>query len=58
MSLPSADLFPDFIVLTSPHERSADPIPRIFEVTLQATNIIIIIIGISTIKGTEPACIL
>ena len=38
MSLPRADLFPDFIVLTSPHERSADPIPRIFEVTLQATK--------------------
>ena len=38
MSLPSADIFPDFIVLTSPHERSVDPIPRIFEVTLQATN--------------------
>ena len=38
MSLPRADIFPDFIVLTSPHERSADPIPRIFEVTLQATK--------------------
>ena len=38
MSLPRADLFPDFIVLTSPYERSADPIPRIFEVTLQATK--------------------
>ena len=38
MSLPTADLFPDLIVLTLPHERSADPIPRIFEVTLQATN--------------------
>ena len=38
MSLPRADLFPDFIVLTSPHERSVDPIPRIFEVTLQATK--------------------
>ena len=38
MSLPSADLFPDFIVLTSPHERSAYPIPRTFEVTLQATK--------------------
>ena len=35
MSLPRADLFPDFIVLTSLHERSADNIPRIFEVTLQ-----------------------
>ena len=30
--------FPDFIFLTSPHERSADPIPRIFEVTLQDTK--------------------
>ena len=38
MSLPSADLFPHFIVLTSPHELSADPIPIIFEVTLQATK--------------------
>ena len=38
MSLPRADLFPDSIVLTSPHERSADPIPGIFEVTLQATK--------------------
>ena len=38
MSLPRADIFPDFIVLTSPHESSADPIPRIFEVTLQATK--------------------
>ena len=38
ISLPRADLFPDFIVLTSPHELSADPIPRIFEVTLQATK--------------------
>ena len=36
MSLPISDLFPDLIVLTSPHERSAGPIPRIFEVTLQA----------------------
>ena len=38
MSLTRADLFPDLIVLTSPHELSADPIPRIFEVTLQATK--------------------
>ena len=38
MSLSRADLFPDFIVLTSPHERLTDPIPRIFEVTLQATK--------------------
>ena len=38
MSLPRYDLFPDFIVLKSPRERSADPIPRIFEVTLQATK--------------------
>ena len=36
MSLPRADLFPDLIVLTSPHELSADPNPRIFKVTLQA----------------------
>ena len=39
MSLPRADFFPDFIVLTSPHERSADLIPRTFEVTLQATKL-------------------
>ena len=38
MSLPRAVIFPDLIVLTSPHERSADPIPRIFEVNLQATK--------------------
>ena len=38
MSLPRADILSDFIVLTSPHERSADSIPRIFEVTLQATK--------------------
>ena len=38
MSLPRADLFPDLSVLTSPHERSADPIPIVFEVTLQATK--------------------
>ena len=38
MSLPRADLFPDFIVLTSPHERSTDPIPTIFKVTLKATK--------------------
>ena len=38
MSLPGADIFPDLIVLISPHERLADPIPRIFEVTLKATK--------------------
>ena len=38
MSLLRADLFPDLIVLISSHERSADPIPRTFEVTLQATK--------------------
>ena len=38
MSLPTADIFSGFIVLTSPHERSADIIPGIFEVTLQATE--------------------
>ena len=38
MSLPRADIFPDLIVLTSPHESSADPIASIFEVTLQATK--------------------
>ena len=37
-SLPRADIFPDVIVLTSPHESSADPIPRIFEVNLQVTK--------------------
>ena len=38
MSLPGADIFPDFIFLPSSHERSADPIPRVFEVTLQLQN--------------------
>ena len=38
MSLLRADLFADLIVLTSPHELSEDPIPEIFEVTLQATK--------------------
>ena len=38
MSLPGADIFPDLIVLTLPHERSSDPIPGIFEVTLQYTK--------------------
>ena len=38
MSLPRADLFTDLIILISPHERLADPIQRIFEVTLQATK--------------------
>ena len=40
MALTRADLFPGLIVLTSPHERSAHPIPRIFEVTLQSTKLI------------------
>ena len=38
MSLPRADIFQDLIVFTSPHERSADPIQNLFEVTLQATK--------------------
>ena len=38
MPLTEADILPDFIVLTSPHEHSADPIPSSFEVTLQATK--------------------
>ena len=38
MSLPRDDIFPDLIVLTSPHESSSNPIPRIFEFTLQATK--------------------
>ena len=38
MSLPNDDLFPDLIVLTSPNEHSEDPIPIMFEVTLQATK--------------------
>ena len=45
MSLPRADIFPDFIVLTPPHERLADPIPRIYEVTLQATKPITVVDG-------------
>ena len=38
MSLPRCDLFPDLVVLTSPHERSADPITEIFEGTQQSTK--------------------
>ena len=38
MQLQRSDLFPDFIVLTQPHEHSEDSIPRTFEVTLQATK--------------------
>ena len=45
MSLPRADLFPYFIVLTSPHVRSADPIPKTIEVTLQATKPITLVDG-------------
>ena len=44
-SLPISDIFPDFIVLTSPHERSADPIPSIFEVTLKAKKPIDLVDG-------------
>ena len=46
MSLPRADIFPDLIVLTAPHERSADPIPRFFEGTMQATKPITLLDGI------------
>ena len=46
MSLPRADLFPDFIVLTSSHEHSAYPIPSTFEVTLQATKPRTLVYGI------------
>ena len=45
MSLPKADLFPDLIVLKTTPERSADPIPRTFEVTLQATKPITLVDG-------------
>ena len=45
MSLPIADIFTDLMFLTSPHERSADLIPRIFEVTLQATKPITLVDG-------------
>ena len=45
MSLSRADLFPDLIVFTSPHELSVDPIPRIFEVNLQATKPITLVDG-------------
>ena len=38
MPLTRTVIFPDLVVLTSPHELSAYPIPRIFEVTLQATK--------------------
>ena len=43
MSLPRADILPDLIALTSPHERSADPIPRTFEVTLQYKTLRILV---------------
>ena len=33
-----AALFPDLIVCPSPNEKSADPIPSNFEVTMQATK--------------------
>ena len=39
MSLPRADLSLDLMVLTLPHELSADHILSIFEVTLQATKL-------------------
>ena len=38
ISLQIADIFPDLIILTSPHERSEDPIPIFFEVNLQASK--------------------
>ena len=38
MALPRADLLLDLIVLTSPHESSANPIKLTFKVTLQATK--------------------
>ena len=38
MPLTWADIFPDFIVLISPHEHSADPIPSVFEVAMKATK--------------------
>ena len=38
ISLQRADILPDFTVLTSPHERSADTIPLIVDVTLQSTT--------------------
>ena len=36
--LPIDDILPDFVFFTSPHERSTDPIPINFEVTLQAST--------------------
>ena len=38
MSLPRADIFPDFIAFTSPQKLSTDPNPSIFEATLQDTT--------------------
>ena len=38
ISPPRAHIFPDLVFLTSPYEQSTDPIPSIFEVTLQATK--------------------
>ena len=37
-SLPRSDIITDLIVLTSPHELSADHIPNVFVVTLQDTK--------------------
>ena len=36
--LPRADILTGLIVLTSPHERSADPIPIILEVNTKHTK--------------------
>ena len=38
MSLPRADILPDLIFKTLPHECSVDPIPGNSEVNLQATK--------------------
>ena len=45
MSLPRADTLPDFIVLTSPHERCEYPIPDCFEVTLKALKPMSLVYG-------------
>ena len=45
MSLPRADLLSDLIVLASPHEKSADSIPIIFESILQAKKQITLVDG-------------
>ena len=43
MSLPRADILPDLIALTSPQERSPDPLQRTFAGTLHYKTISILV---------------